>query len=261
MSFRLPFSYRDGMSFWDYVDSMHAPMGGYYCACENAAVSRNHGDDCAKYGPGWRDTRDATCSAMRSDNTRCKKDANEGMPFCDFHLGKVIDWVASRNPGAMARYVRREEKSYIDHVLRIAREADAIEEDRLLRSEVYFIGIDDQIVKIGRSVNPASRLMQVRQGSSLMPEGYDRKRVELLGTTPGGSRLESKLHYTLRLHRLRGEWFSMHPDVIAVMSYLCLGEMQREASRVLLDSVHRKWWRDEGYLSEAEALEAEEDVA
>lgn len=244
-----------GNTFWDTVDSQRAFYTTYACACPGKGTPDDHEGDCATRGPGWRETRDDTCIAMRSDNTRCHQIVESGMPFCSLHIRKVIDWVAWNHTGAMTRYFRTQEKNYIDHILRIANEADAIEEDRLLKSKVYFIGIDDKIVKIGRSVDPLSRMAQIRQGSSLMPEGYDRKRVELLGTVPGGSQLESRLHGALSFHRLKGEWFAQHPDVIAVMSYLCLGEMKAEASRVLREAPFRRWWQAEGYLSEAEALE------
>lgn len=245
-----------GHTFWDTVDSQRAFYTRFACRCPGKGTADNHEGDCATRGPGWRETRDDTCIAMRSDNTRCHQIVEAGMPFCSRHIRSVIDWVAWNHTSAMTRYFRTEEKRYIDHVLRIARQADAIEEDRQLTGSVYFMGIDDQIVKIGRSLHPKSRLVSIRNGGSLMPDGFDPKRAEILGTVPGGAVLEAKLHQALRPHRLKGEWFAQHPDVIAVMAYLCLGEMKAEASRVLREAPFRKWWQDEGYLTEDEACEA-----
>lgn len=239
--------------FWSCVDSMESPTRIYACTCPGAPDV--HVDDCGTNGPGWMMTREAIgCMAMRSDRTRCKVAAISDAPLCELHMEKMASWVGQRYPDVFARMLSEAEGEYVHAIMRAVQAADTVAEIEAPKSRVYFFGIDDQIVKIGRSLRPETRLTQIRQGSGLMPAGHDRKRVELLGTIPGGARVEAQLHKLLRPHRLVGEWFSQHPDVVAVMAYLLAGEMEREARRVFVDSLTRPWWIDEGYIDEDAAV-------
>jgi len=76
------------------------------------------------------------------------------------------------------------------------------------RSMVYFIQVGcDGPIKIGRSISPLTRLATLQTGHSQI--------LRLLVTTPGGDELEHALHEKLGLHRIRGEWFAPHADVLA----------------------------------------------
>lgn len=76
------------------------------------------------------------------------------------------------------------------------------------RSRVYFIQVGlGGPIKIGRSTAPLTRLATLQTGHS--------EQLRLLVTTTGGDELEKSLHQKLRSHRLRGEWFSPHAEVLA----------------------------------------------
>lgn len=238
--------------FWSHVDSLPSPSLTYACVCPEAPAL--HLGDCGTNGPGWKSTRSSQpCTSMRSDNTRCKNATDEDSPFCELHLSKVAKWIAHKHPSAFLNLLGEAEEQYASAVIRVAQAGDVTLDLSTLKSRVYFIGVSDQIVKIGYSIRPENRLLQIRQGSSLMPEGYDRKQVELLGSIPGGVILESRLHRLLRPHRLHGEWFTQHRDVVAVMAYLLGGEMCVDARGVFLDELSRSWWVDEGYLTQDDA--------
>lgn len=74
-------------------------------------------------------------------------------------------------------------------------------------SSVYFIqaGVGGPI-KVGVSVDPISRMAQMQTG---MPET-----LRLLAFIPGTRDDERKLHDRLARHRIRGEWFHPHQDVL-----------------------------------------------
>lgn len=74
---------------------------------------------------------------------------------------------------------------------------------------VYFIqaGTAGGPIKIGYSYAPETRLAQLQTS---MPDT-----LRLLAAMPGSVTDERALHSKLRLHRLRGEWFLPHADVLA----------------------------------------------
>lgn len=73
-------------------------------------------------------------------------------------------------------------------------------------SLVYFIGYDGGPIKIGHSVNPTARLVDLQMGSH--------EDLRILATMPGGLRKERELHRRFAAHRLRGEWFSPVEEVL-----------------------------------------------
>lgn len=79
------------------------------------------------------------------------------------------------------------------------------------RSKVYFIQFRDR-VKIGTSTN-------IRRRVSELP--YDR----LIGTIPGGPKVEATWHRRFAHLRSAGEWFRMGPDLMeAIASSICSAE-------------------------------------
>lgn len=76
---------------------------------------------------------------------------------------------------------------------------------------VYFIR-SPQGIKIGVSNNPEGRL-RVLQTSHTEP-------LELLAFIEGGKDLESEYHERFAEHRIRGEWFSPHPNILAEIERL-----------------------------------------
>ncbi|MFJ7250164.1 GIY-YIG nuclease family protein [Kitasatospora sp. NPDC098652] len=70
---------------------------------------------------------------------------------------------------------------------------------------VYVVGSPAaRPVKIGRSVDPASRLASLQAGSPV--------ELCLLATFPGGPRLEKHLHGCFARQRIHGEWFDFRDE-------------------------------------------------
>jgi hypothetical protein len=61
-------------------------------------------------------------------------------------------------------------------------------------------------IKIGQSTEPGTRAQNI--GSSLSTD------IELLATVRCGT-FERAYHNAFAAHRLHGEWFSPHPDILA----------------------------------------------
>lgn len=76
----------------------------------------------------------------------------------------------------------------------------------------YFVGAGDGPIKIGSSRQPNRRLTELRRDT---PGG-----LELLARINGGAERESYYHRLFEAHRLNGEWFARHPDIIAEIERL-----------------------------------------
>jgi hypothetical protein len=72
---------------------------------------------------------------------------------------------------------------------------------------VYFIGSPEGPIKIGFSRNVGQRLRELQTFSPV--------RLQVLATTPGDPAVERRYHRMFAEHRLTGEWFSAHPDILA----------------------------------------------
>lgn len=77
---------------------------------------------------------------------------------------------------------------------------------------VYFIKSDMGQIKIGIAKNPELRLkgLQTSHPASLA----------LLVTCQGGKQRERAYHQQFAAHRLKGEWFTSHPDILAEIERL-----------------------------------------
>lgn len=77
---------------------------------------------------------------------------------------------------------------------------------------VYFMRCGPYI-KIGYSVNPRTRLSQLRSDPTKCPADIDRSTIELVQTEPGGRNREYQLHQQFKhLHHF-GEWFTEAPEL------------------------------------------------
>jgi hypothetical protein len=76
---------------------------------------------------------------------------------------------------------------------------------------VYFIqsGGEDGPIKIGVTTDPALRVKRLQTGSAAP--------LRLLGTIKGDEALERAYHAHFAAYRLRGEWFSPAPEVLAAI--------------------------------------------
>jgi hypothetical protein len=78
------------------------------------------------------------------------------------------------------------------------------------QSKIYFVQAGPGgPVKIGRAHDVTRRLQTLQTASAV--------RLILLGSIPGGARVESRLHQEWRRLRLQGEWF--RPDA-ALLEYI-----------------------------------------
>lgn len=77
---------------------------------------------------------------------------------------------------------------------------------------VYFIGGEDGPVKIGRAFVPEQRLKEIQCGYPYP--------LKVLATVCGGAGLERAYHERFAAHRLNGEWFERHPDILAEIESL-----------------------------------------
>ena len=80
-----------------------------------------------------------------------------------------------------------------------------------VRSSVYFIGCSAAI-KIGVTVKLEARLATLRSHSPLP--------LSLMASIEGGSTVEREYHRRFAAHRLHGEWFEPHPDILAEIARL-----------------------------------------
>lgn len=77
---------------------------------------------------------------------------------------------------------------------------------------IYFIGADSGPVKIGYSVNPKVRMRQLQAASP--------RRLKILAQVIGEPEDERAYHARFAAHRLHGEWFERHPDILAEIDRL-----------------------------------------
>ncbi len=79
-------------------------------------------------------------------------------------------------------------------------------------SGVYFIQAGSGAIKIGIAANVSRRLVELQVGN------HDPLRV--LTVLDGGRGAEREYHARFAQHRLRGEWFAPHPDILAEIARL-----------------------------------------
>lgn len=78
---------------------------------------------------------------------------------------------------------------------------------------VYFIEGAENAIKIGFTKQPVrSRIKSIQNGSPV--------RLRLLACCSGSVGLERDYHRHFAAHRLHGEWFSPHPDILAEIDRL-----------------------------------------
>ena len=71
----------------------------------------------------------------------------------------------------------------------------------------YFIGGDAGPIKIGKSLDPQSRLKQIQMCSPI--------KLRILALAPGGGARERAYHCQFGEHWSHGEWYDRHPDLMA----------------------------------------------
>lgn len=77
---------------------------------------------------------------------------------------------------------------------------------------VYFIGSEAGPIKIGYSLRPETRLRDLRLGSPVA--------LDIMAAVEGSPSMERAYHALFAEHRLHGEWFAPHPDILAEIDRL-----------------------------------------
>lgn len=77
---------------------------------------------------------------------------------------------------------------------------------------IYFIGPESGPIKIGYTVNVTLRLRDLRLANALP--------LKLWASIHGPTKLEREYHRRFAAHRLHGEWFERHPDILAEIDRL-----------------------------------------
>lgn len=72
-------------------------------------------------------------------------------------------------------------------------------------ARVYFITDGSGHVKIGWAVNVGNRLAELQSGNP--------NQLILMASVPGGCSVERDLHRRFAGHRVRGEWFTLAPEI------------------------------------------------
>src|SRR5579863_2370862 len=78
------------------------------------------------------------------------------------------------------------------------------------KSVVYFLQSETGSIKIGYTTNLRARIHHLKSGTD--------RPLKLLATVRGNKNAEAHIHQLLSAHRLSGEWFSPHPDVLEVVT-------------------------------------------
>lgn len=188
---------------------------------------------------GWGAERSGQCVALRSDGDRCNRLLDEGEGFCDFHYSRLLDWVADQHAERVIRRARRLNPTVMRYIIDASRLDDAMRVLEDAEAEVYFIACGD-IVKIGFSRNVLGRFhsLRISAGKTLIPEGYDWRDIELLGSAVGGRAVEARLHGLLRTYRLAGEWFRLTPTVIQAIDFMLYEADPPKAIEAGLRDIH-----------------------
>lgn len=80
------------------------------------------------------------------------------------------------------------------------------------RTDLYFIQSADGPIKIGLSGDVRKRIKGLQSSSPM--------KLALLCEVKGGGLMESDYHARFSAHRLHGEWFHPHPDILAEIERL-----------------------------------------
>lgn len=105
----------------------------------------------------------------------------------------------------------------VDHFEREGGEAEekgheSVPEPEVPHSDLYFIASESGPIKIGISVNVEKRLKQL-QTSHPYP-------LKVLAVVKAAGMQEFAYHERFAAHRLHGEWFARHPDILAEINRL-----------------------------------------
>lgn len=213
----------ENWDFWSYVDS-DTTFRGHPGECRphpsipEARIWNNGGSD--YYCNDYRHRRDSTyCMAAKSSHEQCGQFSHLGLPFCNFHMDRAWRYIAAALDVARQEHINQRVKWRLEGAVEMTLAEIADAKSQLLKSNerVYFF-LADTALKIGRSIHPEKRVRTL--SGTKAPEGIAVDTGKLIGTIPGGARVESTLHHRFRPHRLVGEWFEYEPIAIDIAELL-----------------------------------------
>ena len=113
---------------------------------------------------------------------------------------------------------------------------------------LYVIQNEFGLIKIGRSIDPWTRLRQIRQ--------TDRCRAELIAVFDGGGEDEEAIHIALDRFRLEGEWFDgslTAREAVEMMLGIAPSEWKFELDKSRADGwiAHLRVVRDASYIRQS----------
>lgn len=126
-----------------------------------------------------------------------------------FHLNRIG---AERPPWIGFGIRPHQAKEIWEEKLEEWRREDEPAPDEPQHADLYFIGGDEGPIKIGVSNDPQRRLKGLQTGYPYP--------LQILATIEGGAMLEIEYHERFAEHRLHGEWFAPHPDILAEIERL-----------------------------------------
>ncbi|QDP55547.1 MAG: hypothetical protein Unbinned273contig1001_38 [Prokaryotic dsDNA virus sp.] len=83
------------------------------------------------------------------------------------------------------------------------------------RGWTYFVASECGAIKIGRARNVGGRISDLQCANP--------RPLKLLAVVPDGSQ-EAEYHRRFAEHRIQGEWFEPHPDILAEIDHLASSE-------------------------------------
>jgi hypothetical protein len=152
---------------------------------------------------------------LRAIELRTERDSMVNEASVADHL-RAIDFGFKVVPDPLIEGVRRYGRHVVDfighdkpwgHIGRVA-----LENFRLDQTCIYFIGPAEGPIKIGLTNAPLNRVRDFQIGSPVI--------LKIHALTYGALPEEQAYHARFAAHRLHGEWFAPHPDILAEITRL-----------------------------------------
>lgn len=134
------------------------------------------------------------------------------LPFIKRVTAKGHRYLYFVGPGreVMARLPEMDDPGFDNAYLAALAALEGVEAPPFLHpsnSRVYFIGAEGGGIKIGVALDVAKRLKEIQAHCPL--------RLSVLATAPGDRTLEQAYHKRFAAHRMHGEWFTTHREILA----------------------------------------------
>lgn len=153
-------------------------------------VTQAHGREYVYFIMGYKRSGDPICARLP--------------PFDSPDYDAAYDRCLAERPATL----RSDVASCVDRGFRKAAEAAQDQKPEW----VYFIMSQSGDIKIGRSNSPFKRLATIQVGHA--------EHLTLMAVVLGGAELEREYHERFAAHRIKGEWFHPHGDIIDEIGHI-----------------------------------------